>query len=108
MSTLDTVSQLNAARNLALSDAAYYPQIVQGVLPLIGPNAVLELRRWGSEFLAETFASPVLAPEEKERLSLLVLEMFRNLLEIPGEDVAVVKAVVQASASVYPLIFRHM
>ena len=109
MSTIaQTVASLNDARNLALADAGHYPEIVKGVLPLIGPNAPLELRRWGSEFLAEMFASPIMQTEEKERLSILVLELFRNLLELPGEDVAVVKTIVQAAASIYPLVFHHM
>ncbi|KAI5309496.1 hypothetical protein KEM55_003118, partial [Ascosphaera atra] len=50
----DQLAQLDTARNVVLGDAALYPQIVQGVLPIIGANAHLQLRRWGAEFLAET------------------------------------------------------
>lgn len=104
----EQMSQLDAARNLVLGDAAFYPQIVQGILPIIGANARLELRRWGADFLAETFASPALATEQKGKLSLQVLQTLKDLLEIPNEDTAVVKSVVQAAASLYPLVFRHM
>lgn len=105
---VDQIHQLNAARNLVLGDANFYLQIVQGILPIIGANARLELRRWGAEFLAETFASPMLAPTQKEKISLMVLSTLKDWLEIPGEDTAVVKSVVQAAASVYPIVFRHM
>ena len=100
--------QLNAARNLARGDASYYPDIVRGVLPIIGAKASLDLRRWGSEFLAETFATPTLSAEQKQQLSLGVLQTLKEYLEIPDEDTDVVKFVVQTAASVYPLVFRHM
>lgn len=105
---IDQVAQLNAARNLVLGDAAFYPQIVNGIIPLIGARARLELRRWGADFLAETFASPVLAATQKEQLAATVLHMIREILELPESDVAVLKSVVQIAASLYPLVFRHM
>lgn len=105
---IDQVAQLNAARNLVLGDAAFYPQIVNGIIPLIGARARLELRRWGADFLAETFASPVLATAQKEQLAATVLQMIREILELPESDVAVLKSVVQIAASLYPLVFRHM
>ncbi len=107
-SVTDQLAQLDAARNLVLGDAAFYPQIVQGILPIIGAKARLELRRWGADFLAETFASPALALQQKERLSLPVLPTLQGLLENSGEDAGVVKSVVQAAASIYPLVFKHM
>ncbi|KAJ9668968.1 hypothetical protein H2201_000794 [Coniosporium apollinis] len=104
----DTLAQLNSARDLALKDASYYLQIVPAVLALVGPPAGLELRRWGAEFLAEAFASPSLAAERKQELSLTVLDLLKEYLDTPGEDVVVVKAVVQAAASIYPLVFRQI
>lgn len=104
----DQVSQLEAARNLVLGDAAFYPQIVNGILPIIGATAQLELRRWGAEFLAETFASPALAAAQKEQLAGPVVQTLKEILELPEEDIAVVKYVVQAAASLYPIVFRHM
>lgn len=104
----DQVSQLEAARNLVLGDAAFYPQIVNGILPIIGAAAQLELRRWGAEFLAETFASPALAAAQKEQLAGPVVQTLKEILELPEEDIAVVKCVVQAAASLYPIVFRHM
>ncbi|KAJ5875905.1 uncharacterized protein N7529_001489 [Penicillium soppii] len=105
---VDQVAQLNAARSLVLGDAAFYPQIVNGILPIVGANTKLELRRWGANFLAETFASPVLAVEQKEQLAPNVLQTIREILELPETDIAVLQSLVQASASLYPLVFRHI
>ncbi|PYH46651.1 RNA-processing protein PTA1 [Aspergillus saccharolyticus JOP 1030-1] len=105
---VDQIAQLDAARNLVLGDAAFYPQIVNGVLPLIGSRARLELRRWGAEFLAETFASPALASAQKEQLAANVLQSQREILELPEEDPLVLKHIVQSAASLYPLVFRHI
>ena len=107
-SVADQLGQLDKARKLVLGDSAYYPQIVQGILPIIGANARLELRRWGANFLAETFASPTLQSQQKETLALVVLPTLSAMLETPGEDIEAVKSVVQAAASVYPMVFRHM
>ncbi|KAL8912559.1 MAG: hypothetical protein Q9172_007484 [Xanthocarpia lactea] len=108
LSVVEQLSQLDAARQLVLADAGLYPQIVQGILPIVGANARLELRRWGADFLAETFASPLLAPQEKERLSIVVLQTLRELLENQSEDNNVIKSVIQAAASIYALVFRYI
>lgn len=108
LSVADQLTQLEAARQLVLADPALYPQIVQGILPIVGISARVELRRWGAEFLAETFATPILGLQQKESLSLKVLQTLKELLEIPEEDTAVVKSVVQTAASIYSLIFHHM
>jgi symplekin len=102
------IKPLDEARKLALDNADFYPQIIQGILPLIGPAARVELRRWGADFLAETFAAPALPAKQKETLCLIVLDTIKALIENPQEDVAVVKSVVQAAASIYPLVFRWM
>jgi symplekin len=104
----EQVHQLDEARKLVLSDATYYPHIIQGVLPLIGRDARVEFRRWGADFLAETFASPSLPTQQKESLSLVVLETLKAMIENPQEDPAVVKSIVQTAASIYPLVVRWM
>lgn len=106
-SLTEQLSQLEAARHLVLSDAALYPQIVQGVLPIIGVNARLELRRWGAEFLAETFSTPALASMHKEQLAGIVLPTLQELLDQPGQDLEVMNSVVQTSASIYTHVFRQ-
>lgn len=108
MAADEQIKQLNDARKLVLGDSAYYPQIVQGILPIIGPDSRVELRRWGADFLAETFSTPTLAASEKERLSLTVLSTLKSMIDNPNEDPAVVKSVVQTAASIYPLVFRWM
>ncbi|KAL1986909.1 hypothetical protein VTN96DRAFT_5326 [Rasamsonia emersonii] len=104
----EQLAQLEAARKLVLGDVALYPQVVQGILPIIGVNARLELRRWGAEFLAETFASPALAAAQKEQLAGTALPTLQELLEHPGEDTEVIKSVVQTAASLYPHVFRQI
>ncbi|KAM3074830.1 hypothetical protein ACMFMG_008243 [Clarireedia jacksonii] len=100
------IAQLNDARKLVLSDANYYTQIIQGILPIIGPSARVELRRWGADFLAETFASPTIPASQKETLSLIILDTIKSMIENPQEDNAVVKSIVQTAASIYPLVVR--
>lgn len=102
------INQLNDARKLVLGDANYYPTIISGLLPIVGPGARVEVRRWVADFIAETFASPTLPAQQKETLSLLVLETLKLMLENPQEDSAVVKSAVQAAASIYPFVFRWM
>jgi symplekin len=102
------LAQLDDARKLVLTDAGYYRQIIQGILPIIGPEAKPELRRWGADFLAETFANPTLPNKEKEELSLMILETLKSLVEKDGEDAGVIKSLVQCAASIYPLVFRWM
>lgn len=105
---LKQLDQLEAARHLVLADSVLYSQIVQGILPIVGAHAHLEFRRWGAEFLAETFASPLLAPQQKENSSVVVLQTVKELLEQSDQDNGVVKALIQAAASIYPHIFRYM
>ncbi|KAL9127207.1 MAG: hypothetical protein Q9217_003863 [Psora testacea] len=108
LSLPDQLSQLSAARQIVLSDPKLYPQIVSGILPIVGATAHLELQQWGAEFLAETFASPVIAPNLKEQMAISALQTLKELLDMPKEDTSVVKGVVQASASVYGLVFKYI
>ncbi|KAF4552318.1 mRNA cleavage and polyadenylation specificity factor complex subunit pta1-like protein [Elsinoe fawcettii] len=105
----DTIKQLNQARNLCLADPNnLYPQIVPGLAPIINANAELELRRWGTDFLAETFASPVLAGEHKQKLATQVLDALKGYLDKADEDAMVVKSVIQIASSIYQYVFRHI
>jgi symplekin len=107
-SAAEMISQLEAARKLALGDVQVYNQVLPGILPIISASAHVEVRRWGVEFLAEAFASPSIPSAQKEQLSADVLPTLRTILETPGEDAAVTKSAVQAAASLYPLVFRRM
>lgn len=107
-SPAEMLSQLEAARKLALADHAVYSQVVPGVLPLIGVNAALEVRRWGADFIAECFASPSLPHALKEQLVADVLPTLRAYLDNGAEDQAVLRSAVQAAASLYPLVFKRM
>lgn len=107
--TTHTVQQLDSARSLALGDGRYYPTIIPGIIPIIGPNAdnlALDIQRWGAEFLAEAFASPSWPSDAKETIAPSVLPTLKKYLE-EIEDNSVIKAVIQAAASIYPLIYRH-
>ncbi|TKA31803.1 hypothetical protein B0A50_01882 [Salinomyces thailandicus] len=110
--TQSVLAQLEQARQIVLKTPHVYHQIVPGVLGVVGPASHLDLRRWGAAFLAETFASPVLPTEQKQSMSLLVLDTLKGWLsrqEERGEeeDGQVVKSVVQCAASIYPYVFRH-
>ncbi|KAI1481867.1 hypothetical protein F4774DRAFT_372387 [Daldinia eschscholtzii] len=106
LSVQDQIRQLEGARKLVLGNANYYTQVIQATLPIIGPSAQVEFRRWGAEFLAEAFATPAIAPGQKETLSLVVLETLKLLVEDPNQDVLVLRGVIQAAASIYPLALR--
>lgn len=109
-SSSDPFSHLETARKLTLGDAAYYSQIVPAILPTLAyeNNATVEVRRWGAEFLAETFASPALSEAQKEELCLVVLPFVRGVLELAKEDALVVKNTIQAVSSFYTLLFKSM
>ena len=104
----EMIPQLEAARKLALADPQVYNQVLPGILPIIGSTAHLDVRRWGAEFLAEAFSSPSLSNSQKEQLSSEVIPPLRAMLEAPAQDMEVVKSVVQAAASLYPLVFRRV
>ncbi|MCJ1296551.1 hypothetical protein MMC34_008117 [Xylographa carneopallida] len=104
----DQIAKLEAARHLVLSDSTHYAAIIPGILPIIGAQSHLEIRRWGADFLAEAFASPALSLQGKESLSVQVLQTLKELLELPNEDTGVLKSVIQAAASIYGLIFRYI
>ena len=101
------IIQLAEARKHVLADAHHYQAIIPGILPIVGPNAHLDVRRWGADFLAEGFASPALSVSAKEPLSVTALPMLREWLATPMQDDAVVKSAIQAAASVYGLVFRY-
>lgn len=107
-SPAEMLGQLEQARKLALSDSAVYGQIVPRILPITGTAASVEVRRWGAEFIAEAFASPSLPSAQKEALTTDVMPIMRNMIETQAEDVTVVKNVIQAAASLYPLVFRKV
>ncbi|RMD42627.1 hypothetical protein DV735_g2494, partial [Chaetothyriales sp. CBS 134920] len=108
VSPAEMITQLEAARKLALADAQVYVQVVPGILPIIGPNASVEVRRWGADFLAEAFASPALGHAQKEQMTAEVVPVLRGFIDNAAEDVAVIRSVVQAATSIYPLVFRRM
>lgn len=105
----DMIPKLEEVRQACLADASHFVSVVPGVVPIIQGAQAVDLRRWGAEFLAEAFATPELLDHQKEQiLSEPVLALLRSMLDNPGEDAAVVKSTVQASASIYPHIFRKM
>ncbi|KAM0216632.1 hypothetical protein ACHAPA_007582 [Fusarium lateritium] len=106
LSVSDQIRQLDDARKLVLGDVKYYPSVVKGILPIIGPSAPLELRRWGAEFLAEAFATPALPNGEKETMQPYVLPTLESMLENEREDPQVLRSVIQCIASIYPLAMR--
>ncbi|KAK5990539.1 mRNA cleavage and polyadenylation specificity factor complex subunit pta1-like protein [Cladobotryum mycophilum] len=105
LSVPDQVRQLNDARKLVFKDVTYYPSVVRGLLPIIGPSAPIELRRWGTDFLAEAFATPALPISEKEIMQPYVLTTLESLAE-SEVDAQVLRNVIQTAASIYPVAMR--
>ena len=104
----ETIKRLDAARSLVLSDANHYTTIIPGILSIIGADGYPTVRRWGANFLAESFSNPLLGVQSKEMLGLACLETLKQYLEVPGETEGFVKSVIQAAASIYGPVFRYM
>lgn len=104
----EQIAQLEKARTVVLGDATFYPQIVVSILSIIGATAQLELRRWGADFLAETFANPVFEPDAKQKLSQEVVGVLKEWLANPDEDADVIKSTIQTATSIYPFIFKSV
>lgn len=100
--------KLVEARKLCLLNPENYVKLIPTILPIIPANTPLELRRWGADFIAETLASPVLPAEDKQALSLQLLPLLKDYLEVPSQDDDVVMSILSAAASVYPIIFKYM
>ncbi|KAF9876520.1 mRNA cleavage and polyadenylation specificity factor complex subunit [Colletotrichum karsti] len=105
-SVSEQIRQLNDARKLVLGDVKYYPNVVQSILPIVGPAARVELRRWGADFLAEAFATPALPGSEKETMQLFVLDTLQTMVDNPNEDAHVLRSAIQTAASIYPYAMR--
>lgn len=108
LSVSDHIRQLNDARKLVLGDVKLYQSVVRGILPIIAPTSHLELRRWTADFLADTFATPVLPAKEKESMQPFVLDTVQSILENPDEDAHVLRSMIQTAASIYPIALRWM
>ncbi|RCI15315.1 hypothetical protein L249_6719, partial [Ophiocordyceps polyrhachis-furcata BCC 54312] len=106
LSVPQQIRQLDDARKLVLADVKYYPNVVRGILPIIGPTAPIELRQWGAEFLAEAFSTPALPNAEKETMQLYVLTTLEALVENERENPDVLRSVIKTAASIYPLALR--
>lgn len=104
---VEQLAQLNQVRNHVLADAVHYPDIISGIVPLIGTGNHLETQRWGAEFMAEAFASPMVSGPTKEKMALTALPVIRDWLA-DQPDEAVIKSATQTAASVYPYVFRHV
>ncbi|KAJ2998090.1 hypothetical protein NUW58_g434 [Xylaria curta] len=110
LSVADQIRQLEGARKLVLKDVSYYPQVIQATLPIIGPSSQVEFRRWGSDFLAEAFATPAVPLSSKETLSLVVLDTLKALVEDPKQDVLVLRTTLcfDCLHQHFPLARRHL
>lgn len=108
--TSEQMQQLNNARKMAFENPAYFKQIVTGIFPLTAPSAPVVLRRWAAEFIAEAIACPALRTQEKDELTITVIDggALRALVEDPDQDPLVLKAGIMAAASAYPVVVRWM
>ena len=107
-SSANTLTALNQVRHETRKDAHHYQRVVPAILGIIAPGNPLDQRRFGADFLAEAFSSPQLPSEGKQNLALRAIDLLRQYLDVPGEDAAVIKSVVQAATSIYPLVLKHV
>ena len=104
-----SMQPLVQARSAALENVALYPQVLPPILGLVTDNpATLELQRWVADFLAEALASPTLPSGERQTMALKVLPVLKTFITSDSQDTELLKSSIQAAASLYPLIFRHM
>ena len=100
------IAQFEQAKALVVANAAYLPQILQGVLPgAQQPDA--ELRRWVANFV--TWAITQSATTNKDRVALVptILPTLRQALD--GEqDLATLKDWIQAATCLQHLVFRYL
>lgn len=108
-SAADMLVKLEQVRQACLADSNQFLQVVPGIVPILATAQAVEVRRWGSQFIAEAFATPSLNPQQKEQLiSDSVMALLRGFLETPNEDTTVIQSAVQACASIYPCVFRKV
>ncbi|BFZ62238.1 hypothetical protein YB2330_003325 [Saitoella coloradoensis] len=105
LSVNDQITQLNAAREISDRDPAFYPTIVEGILPIAGKPEI-ELRRWIAEYLSTAFASPKLDDGAKLSLGLKCLETLQAFVN--EEDTVLLKSTIQACASIYHIVFGYI
>ncbi|KAI9662140.1 MAG: hypothetical protein M1831_002836 [Alyxoria varia] len=103
-----TLAHLKNARDACLQNPPHYLQLAPAILNNVAGASDLELRRWTADFFAEMFSSPMLAPEHKEHLGLMALDLLKGYLEMPKQDTAILKSTVQAITCIYPFIYKHV
>ncbi|ODQ52290.1 hypothetical protein SAICODRAFT_132914 [Saitoella complicata NRRL Y-17804] len=101
----DQITQLNAAREISDRDPAFYPTIVEGILP-IAVKPEIELRRWIAEYLSNAFASPKLDDGAKLSLGLKCLKTLQAFVN--EDDTVLLKSSIQACASIYHIVFGYI
>ena len=106
----EQMQQLNSARKMAFESPTFFKQIITGIFPLTSPSTPVVLRRWAAEFIAEALACPALRTQEKDDLTITVIDggALRALVEDPDQDPLVLKAGIMAAASAYPVVVRWM
>ena len=107
MAMNSALQQFSHARACSLQDVSLLPKLMPPIIGLAMERGERPLRRWAARFIAETAATARLAPDEMERLDLTLLPAIRYFLE-GAHDTIIWKAAIQAAASLYPVIFRHM
>lgn len=107
-STADQLKQLQNARRVVLEDPAYWSTVVAGILPIVGPQSAVELRRWGADFIAEAVTTPAVPMRSREDICMKTLGTLKMLVEEQGLDEIVLRSAILAAASVYPLVVRWM
>ncbi|KAF2435728.1 hypothetical protein EJ08DRAFT_286859 [Tothia fuscella] len=114
------LAQLFKARDIALADPTMYSQVIPVMVAVLlgqppSPKPSQIVKVWGADFLAETFSSTMLGADVKQAFAISALPVFMDFLTLPEnvqktpvELTSMTKSIIQAVASVYPLVFRHI
>lgn len=107
MSVEGQIAQLNQAKLLVDKDPAFYPQIIDGILPIASSNEK-QIRAWVADFLNTTFAEARVPLKTRQDLALQGVVGAISILLEERDDVTILKDAISCSASLYPLIFHYV
>jgi symplekin len=103
----EQIEQLNGARRIAAQDPKTYPQIVQGILPIVErPEA--KLRQWCATFFMDAFACEDLDERTKTDMAVWCIDGVLSLLRDPQRDHDILKPTITVCCCMYPLLFSYI
>lgn len=99
-----SIAELNGARRLVEQDPAMWPQILEGLLPIVNRRDAA-LRRWCAGFFVDAFATTAVSEHLKQGIALKLVPAITTLLT--DGDPQVLKLTITCFSLVYPLLFEY-